>query len=85
MLAKLPSYMVAAGLIWMPGASIGTMNMLMPACAGLASRLVRAARNMYLPHQVVVQIFWPLITQWSPSCTADVLREARSEPAPGSL
>ena len=36
MFEKLPSYMVAAGLTWMPGESIGTMNMPMPACAGVA-------------------------------------------------
>ena len=69
----------------MPGAFIGTMNMLMPACGGFAFLSVRAARNMYLPHQVVVQIFWPLMTQWSPSCTALVRSAARSEPAWGSL
>ena len=85
MLAKVPSYMVADGRIVMPGASIGTINMLMPACGGLASLSVRAARNMYLPHQVVVQIFWPLITQCSPFLTALVRSAARSEPACGSL
>ena len=31
-----------------------------------------------------VQIFWPLITQSSPSRTARVRSPARSEPAPGS-
>ena len=66
----------------MPGVSIGTMNMLMPACAGLASRSVRAARNMYFPHQVVVQIFWPLMTQRvAVARTALVRSAARSEPA----
>ena len=69
----------------MPGVFIGTMNMLMPACGGLAFLSVRAARNMYLPHQVVVQIFWPLMTQCSPSRTALVRSAARSEPAWGSL
>ncbi len=32
----------------------------------------------------VVQVFWPLMTQWSPTFSARVLRPARSEPAPGS-
>ena len=87
MFAKLPSYIVVAGFTHMPGVSIGTTNMLMPACWGFASRSVRAARNMYLPRQVVVQIFWPLMTQWSPSGpdTARVRSDARSEPASGSL
>jgi aspartate/methionine/tyrosine aminotransferase len=33
----------------------------------------------------MVQIFWPLMAQLSPSGTADVDRPARSEPEPGSL
>ena len=33
----------------------------------------------------VVQTFWPVTTQSSPSGTARVASEARSEPAPGSL
>ena len=77
--------MVVAGRIVMPAAFIGTMNMLIPACGGFASGSVRAARNMYFPHQVVVQIFCPLMTQQSPSRTALVRRAARSEPAWGSL
>ena len=31
-----------------------------------------------------VQIFWPVTTNSSPSCTAFICSEARSEPAPGS-
>ncbi len=31
-----------------------------------------------------VQSFWPLTTQWSPSSTARVDSDARSEPDPGS-
>jgi hypothetical protein len=85
MFAKLPSYIVFAGLIVMPAASMGTMNMLMPACIGLASLSVLAARNMYFPHQVVVQIFCPLMTHSSPSRVALVRSEARSDPALGSL
>src|SRR5260221_10421917 len=85
MLAKEPSYIVVAGRIVMPGASIGTMNMLIPACGGLACVSVRAARNMYFPHHVVVQIFCPLMTHPSPSRVALVRRAARSEPAWGSL
>ncbi len=32
-----------------------------------------------------VQTFWPFTTKWSPSRTARVRIDARSEPAPGSL
>ncbi len=34
---------------------------------------------------LVFQTFWPLITQLSPSSTAEVDSPARSDPAPGSL
>ncbi len=30
------------------------------------------------------QVFWPLMTKWSPSRTASVRRFARSDPASGS-
>ena len=57
----------------------------MPLCFG-ASWSVRAKRM----HQSAlwaseVQIFWPSMTKKSPSAMALVLREARSEPEPGSL
>ena len=46
---------------------------------------VRTRQNiMSAACAVVVQIFWPLMTKSSPSSTALVLSEARSEPAPGS-
>ena len=76
--------MLISGRIVMPGASIGTRNMLMPLCFG-ASRSVRAAIQPQLERWApVVQIFWPLITKSSPSRTAFVWIAARSEPAAGS-
>ena len=56
----------------------------MPLCFG-ASGSVRT----YSWHQSArcpseVQIFWPLTTKWSPSRTARVRSDARSEPASGS-
>ena len=57
----------------------------MPLCLG-TSRLVRASRmpcSALCP--LVVQVFCPLTTKSSPSSTAVVWSEARSEPAFGSL
>ena len=57
----------------------------MPACFG-ASGSVRARQR---PQSAVwaddVHTFWPSITHSSPSRTARVLSDARSEPEPGSL
>ena len=56
----------------------------MPACF-LASRLVRARRKIRFASRARdVHTFWPSITQWSPSSTARVESEARSDPEPGS-
>ncbi len=57
----------------------------MPWCLGTsgsvrASRTAKSARSAH-----VVQIFWPVITQSSPSRSARVDSEARSLPDPGSL
>ena len=43
----------------------------------------RRAKSARCAH--VVHTFWPVITQVSPSRTARVASDARSEPAPGSL
>ena len=84
--AQLPGKMRMFNVLTLiPGASIGTTNMLMPACGGFAAGSVRAARNMYWPHQVVVQIYWPVMTHASPSRTALVRSDTRSLPASGSL
>ena len=56
----------------------------MPRCFG-ASGSVRASMNIQSANCApVVQIFWPLMTKSSPSRTARVCSEARSEPLPGS-
>ena len=53
-----------------PGWSIGTSRKLMPLCFG-ASGSVRARTKMWSARWPAdVQIFWPLITHWSPSSTA---------------
>ena len=56
----------------------------MPACF-LASGSVRTSVKIQSPYwPSVVQVFWPLTTQSSPSLTAVVRSPARSEPASGS-
>jgi hypothetical protein len=55
-----------------------------PWCLG-ASGSVRATSMHHLAWWAsVVHTFWPVTTQSSPSRTAFVLTEARSEPEPGS-
>ena len=56
----------------------------MPLCLGTFGS-VRASSIMYSETWAnEVHTFWPLITQYSPSLTARVCRDARSEPAFGS-
>ena len=56
----------------------------MPLCLG-TSGLVRHSTKIQLARcPPLVQIFWPLITHSSPSSTARVPSEARSEPELGS-
>ena len=57
----------------------------MPSCFE-ASGSVRTRANIQCDSLAFeVQIFWPLTTQKSPSSSARVRSEARSEPEPGSL
>src|ERR1700735_4174525 len=56
----------------------------MPSCF-LASGSVRTRQKIQSAHCAsVVHVFWPLITYVSPSRTALVVSDARSEPALGS-
>ena len=56
----------------------------MPSCF-LAEESVRQRQKIQSAYWAsVVQVFWPLMTQLSPSRLAVVRREARSDPAPGS-
>ncbi|CAB4918758.1 unannotated protein [freshwater metagenome] len=68
-----------------PGACMSTTNIVSPPCLG-RSGSVRVSR---MPKSEtcasVVQTFWPLTTQSSPSRTAVVRSAARSEPLAGSL
>ena len=72
------------GRVSMAGWRMLISRKLMPSCF-LAVGSVRTRA----PHQAEywapeVQIFWPLISQWSPLSSQRVCREARSEPALGS-
>ena len=72
------------GRVSMPGWSMSTITKLIPSRFA-TSKSVRTST----PHQSEtsapeVQVFWPLINQWSPLSSHLVAREARSEPAPGS-
>ena len=75
---------VSIGLISMPGVSIGTTNMVRPRCFG-TSALVRVRSSTYADScAMVVNIFWPLTIQSSPSRTARVDAAAMSDPESGS-
>ena len=76
---------VGTGWTSIPGVSIGTKNMVRPLCLG-TSGLVRVSRiTQSASWAMVVHIFWPLITQPSPSRAALVVMAAKSEPWSGSL
>ena len=56
----------------------------MPRCLG-ASGSVRTRQNIQSANCAFeVQTFWPLTTNSSPTSSARVLSDARSEPEPGS-
>ena len=68
-----------------PGVSIGKTSSEMPRCFFSALGSVRHRQKIQSAcWPSVVQVFWPLTTQSSPSRTAVVRRLARSEPASGS-
>ena len=67
-----------------PGWRMSTRRKLIPLCFG-ASGSVRARTKMWSARWPAdVQIFWPLMTHWSPSRTARQPRLPRSDPALGS-
>ena len=73
------------GRISMPGASMGQTKYEMPSCFGACG----SVRAMRMPSCECwasdVQIFWPFTTHSSPSRSARVPSDARSDPEPGSL
>ena len=84
-LTSKPPSISSIGRTVTPSVSIGTRIIEMPCCFLGASGSVRTRlkiQSAYWPS--VVHVFWPLITQSSPSLTALVFSEARSDPASGS-
>ena len=80
-----PISMLGIARTVMPGLSIGTSRKLIPSCF-FACLSVRTSRKIQLASIArEVQIFWPLTTHSSPSSTASVRSDARSDPAFGSL
>ncbi len=67
-----------------PGWCIGIISMLMPSCLRAFGSVRTRQKHMSAYCAPEVQIFWPLISQWSPLSSALVCRDARSEPEPGS-
>ena len=68
-----------------PGDFMSISRNEMPVC-GLPSVEVRTRQKIHSPYcPSVVHVFWPLTTYLSPSRTARVFTDARSEPDPGSL
>jgi hypothetical protein len=68
----------------MPGDFMDRKKNVSPLCFGAfgSLRATRMAQSAQCAPEV--QIFWPLITHWSPSRVARVRRPARSDPAAGS-
>ena len=68
-----------------PGAANGTRNAVRPWCFGTSKSVRVMARPQSAKRAPDVHTFWPFRTHSSPSRTARVVSEARSEPAEGSL
>ena len=56
----------------------------MPSCFLALGSVRTRQKHMSAYWAPEVQIFWPLISQWSPLSSALVCKLARSEPEPGS-
>ena len=68
-----------------PGADVGTMRIVIPLCLGTSGSVRHASQMKSAWFAPDVNTLLPLTSHWSPSSTADVLRLARSVPAPGSV
>ena len=77
--------MATIGLTSIPGVVMSISRKEMPCCCFAASGSVRTSAKIQSAWcALLVQIFEPFTTYSSPSRTARVLSEARSEPEPGS-
>ena len=68
-----------------PGACISTTNPVRPRCLGASGSVRQMISPMSENWAPEVQTFCPFTTHSSPSRTARVCREARSDPEDGSL
>ena len=68
-----------------PGRSVGITSTLMPLCLGASGSVRTNVSRKSASWAPEVHTFCPLTTKWSPSSTARVRSDARSEPALGSL
>ena len=68
----------------MPGVSSGTSRIEMPRCFGASGLVRHASQTCVVRWASDVQILLPLMTYVSPSRTARVRSDARSDPASGS-
>ena len=64
---------------------MGTSRKLRPRWRSEAGSVRATTKHQWATWASDVQIFWPLMTHWSPSRTARVRTLARSDPASGSL
>ena len=76
--------MFTSGRTSIPGLSISITNVEIPRCFGASGSVRAASQPMFEKWPPLVQILLPLITHSSPSRTARVCNDARSDPAPGS-
>ena len=69
----------------MPGVSSGTRMKVRPLCRVDSGSLRNMPKSQWAKAPRLAQVFWPLITKWSPSLIAVAWMLAMSEPAFGSL
>ena len=67
-----------------PGSEVSTVTRLMPREPAFGS-VLQASTITSQCWPLVIKVFWPLITRESPSRSARVFIDCRSEPAPGSV
>ena len=77
--------MLTSGRTVIPGVFMSIRKNEMPRCLGASGSLRARQKIQSACCAPEVQIFWPLMMKSSPSRTARVCNEARSEPEPGSL
>ena len=75
---------VRIGRTRMPGWSIGSSSIEMPACLAAVGSVRARTKIQLAASPAVCQVFWPLTTHTSPTSSARVRSEARSDPASGS-